>query len=193
MNFWIDKEFLTWKSIVNDSIPQLIDQRRRPYEHWHHANNLLQKHCTEFNLIDVLTTLWRSVNLRLKQLNDIYRFKKIPVTNKPSGLLELMEYFGIIRPLMLKKLKYIRNAIEHEDKNIPDIDNCIELSEFVWYFLRSTDPLAMKSIGTFSLNRGKYFKEREFPFDCLPINDLTFGIGIDTKRNCTNWPRQSLK
>ena len=181
MHYWIDNEILTWNSIVDDSRPQFINDRHRPYKHWKHANNLLQQHCTEFTLIDILTTLWRSVSLRLKHLNDIYRFKKIPIATKPSGLLEIMEYFEIIRPLMLNKLKDIRNVIEHEDKNIPDIDICRELSEFVWYFLRSTDPLAMKSVGLFTLNRGKFSKEIENQFKDMPINDLTFLI--DIKRN----------
>ncbi|MFF0177018.1 hypothetical protein [Micromonospora profundi] len=34
-----------------------------------------------------------------------------------------------------------RNTLEHEDAAPPDDDACLALSEFVWYFLRSTDPL----------------------------------------------------
>ena len=46
-----------------------------------------------------ITTLKRSVDNRLKLLNEIYKFRNIPINDKPSDILEIMGYLGIIRPL----------------------------------------------------------------------------------------------
>jgi hypothetical protein len=56
--------------------------------------------------------------------------------------LELLEYFGIIRPFMLKQLIDIRNLVEHEDSSPPPIGECLTFADLIWYFLRSTDGLA---------------------------------------------------
>ena len=44
---------------------------------------------------------------------------------------------------MLTKLIDIRNAVEHENVSPPPHERCLELLDFVWYFLRSTDRLVL--------------------------------------------------
>ena len=43
--------------------------------------------------------------------------------------------------MMLRRLMDIRNAVEHKDSKAPSINRCLELLEFTWYFLKSTDSL----------------------------------------------------
>ena len=59
----------------------------------------------------------------------------------------------LIKPVMLGKLIQIRNAVEHQFSDPPTQDSCIELAEFVWYFLRSTDSIAQRVSG------GPYLQE----------------------------------
>ncbi|MEQ8487051.1 MAG: hypothetical protein RIB46_22025 [Pseudomonadales bacterium] len=65
--------------------------------------------------------------------------KSVPIKDKPKGSLELLEFFGLIRPIMASNLIETRNAIEHEDEPPPGPERLREMAEFTWYFLRSTD------------------------------------------------------
>ena len=62
-----------------------------------------------------------------------------------------MAHFGFIRPLMLSKILEVRNLIEHHDQPPPKYERCLELLEFTWYFLRSTDNICRSIIENFSL------------------------------------------
>jgi hypothetical protein len=123
----------------------------RAYQIWEHADHILQQCCSEFHLIDVITTLKRAVNQRLTLLDKLYKFKRIPIREKPSDLLKILRYVDIIRPIMVEKLIDIRNAVEHQDAPPPDREACKIFSEFVWYFLRSTDKLVREMALTFNL------------------------------------------
>jgi len=90
----------------------------------------------------VVTVLKRAVEFRIKHLNDRYRFKRIPIGAKPADIIAQLEFFGLIRPIMVQKLMQIRNLIEHMDAPPPPQAECAELVEFVWYFLKSTDRIA---------------------------------------------------
>lgn len=71
----------------------------------------------------------------------MYNLKKITFPNKPGGYLELLESYGIVRPLIMRNLLDIRNDIEHHDVNPPEPTRCKELVDVVWYFLKSTDAI----------------------------------------------------
>jgi hypothetical protein len=123
----------------------------RAYEIWEHADLILQQTCNKFHLIDAITSLKRAVNHRLRLLDKLYKFKRIPIKEKPSELLQILHYMDIVRPIMVEKLIQIRNAVEHEDASPPDYEACKVFSEFVWYFLRSTDNLVREIVLTFNL------------------------------------------
>jgi len=80
---------------------------------------------------------------RAQALESIYNLRALPLEGKPKRDFELLQYLGIVRPVMLKRLVDIRNLVEHEDADSPNIDDCRMLAEFVWYFLRSTDSIVM--------------------------------------------------
>lgn len=117
---------------------------RRAHEIWLHAKELMDISQDASYRVDVITTIKRAVNQRLSELNGIYKFEKMPVHAKSNRLLDHLEFFGIIRPSLLRRLIDIRNAIEHEDESPPDWNRCLEFLDFVWYFLRMTDSLSQK-------------------------------------------------
>lgn len=149
---WIDPAFLKWTWL--ESISSFVDASlsQRAYAHWEHAEGLVQVASTEFQRIDVVTTLKRAVDHRVRLLHDVYTLRDVPLANLPKNSLERLQFFGIVRPLMLGKLVALRNAIEHEDASPPDLAECKELVEFVWYFLRSTDRLATVRTESFELH-----------------------------------------
>jgi hypothetical protein len=138
----LSPDLLTWLPYSNGGHVYERSEWARPYEHLHHADQLVGSNGTEFHRIDAITTLKRAVDLRLRWLNTLYGFKSIPLQTKLSGMLEICQRFGILRPLMVDKLQNIRNRVEHQDSPPPSRGECAEFVEFVWYFLRSTDALA---------------------------------------------------
>jgi len=135
----LSPEILSWAPYSSGG--RLFDpvDSLRPYQHWRHAEDLVRHGTTEFHRIDCVATLRRAVDSRLRRLNSLYEFKRIPVCSKPDGIIDICEKFGIFRPLMVQKLQRIRNRVEHQDVPPPGKAECAELVEFVWYFLKSTD------------------------------------------------------
>jgi hypothetical protein len=124
----------------------------RPYVLLEHAQAIITSGARSRELrADVLVNLRRAVDFRIKNLVDRYNFKRVPLEDKPRGSLELLEFFGIVQPLMAGQLIELRNAVEHEDHEPPDVSKLKELSEFTWYFLRSTD-LRIKPTGSLSFD-----------------------------------------
>ncbi len=114
---------------------------KRAYEIWERASTLVAHAKNDFDLSDVVLTLKRSVNQRLKTIESSYHLKGKVFDGKPKHYLDLLACLGIIRPLLFHKLLKIRNAIEHEDTKPPSRKQCFELVDIVWYFLKSTDSL----------------------------------------------------
>lgn len=115
--------------------------RKRAYDLWNHANNLIQNATTDFQLEDGIIDLKRALNHRLKLIEQLYGFKKNISAYKNIPYLEILEKLSIIKPSLLKKLLIIRNNIEHNDFSAPEQERCLELSDVVWYFLKSTDQM----------------------------------------------------
>jgi hypothetical protein len=138
---WIDPSWLSWKQHIEATAHRPKDTAFRPYEVHQHASDRLEGNPSEFARVDAITTLRRAVGLRVKALKEIYQLRQLPTGAKPKYDLELLEYFGVIRPFMLKRLIDIRNMVEHQDSSPPPTDECLMFADLVWYFLRSTDGL----------------------------------------------------
>ena len=151
LEIWLTSDIFSWVTSILTSNISRGREWYRAYEIWEHADVTLQKACNEFNLIDAITTLKRAIDHRLRLLNKLYKFKKIPIQEKPSDLINILHYLDIVRPIMVEKLIQIRNAVEHEDAPPPNCNTCKVFSEFVWYFLRCTDNLVREIILDFSL------------------------------------------
>lgn len=139
---WLSNQVFSWISGEYEaSIVLELRHLKRAYELWNHANKSLNTSDEELFRVDALSTLKRCLNHRLKLIESIYELKKIAEKNSPKDYLGYLERFGIVRSSMLKSLLLIRNNIEHEDKEPPSYERCIELLDSVWYFLRSTDEI----------------------------------------------------
>jgi hypothetical protein len=160
-------ERLTISSIQSDS---------RPYVLLEHGQAIITSGAGSRELrADVLVNLKRAVDLRVKNLVDRYNFKRVPLEDKPRGSLELLEFFGVIQPLMAGQLIELRNAVEHEDQEAPDVPKLKELSEFTWYFLRSTD-LRIRPTGSLSFD-SPYLKDE--PRDKVTAPPYRIVVDID--------------
>jgi hypothetical protein len=135
---WLSPEILKWQITLGTHEERDRRSGARSYEIWSHAEDLLNQHSKD-SRISGISTLWRAISHRLRLIERIYSLKKIPIRNKPTDYLHLLEFLGLVRPLMLQRLKDVRNAVEHEDEFPPDCESFQVLLEFTWYFLRSTD------------------------------------------------------
>lgn len=140
---WLSSEFLNWDVYVQGYLNNSDADWERAYTMWTHAEQVLAQYSDEFHLIDAITTLKRATSHRLQLLKNTYNFDMIPVAGKPKRTIGQLAFWGIIRPTMLVRLIDIRNAVEHEDATPPPRERCLELLDFVWYFLRSTDRLTI--------------------------------------------------
>jgi hypothetical protein len=75
---------------------------------------------------------------------------------------------------MAGQLIELRNAVEHEDQEPPAVPKLKELSEFTWYFLRSTD-LRIRPTG--SLLFDPYLKDE--PRDKVTAPPYRIVVDID--------------
>jgi hypothetical protein len=71
---------------------------------------------------------------------------------------------------LLTKLLEIRNAIEHEDKKPPKRNECLELVDIVWYFLKSTDNMVCT-------------EKSEFEVDSIIQGKYGYNLGVDWKKD----------
>jgi hypothetical protein len=171
---WLTPKILEWETSYATEREFRDESWRRAYSLVSHAEHLLEQSRSELFRIDAITTLKRAVDHRLRLLDEIYEFRKIPIGNKPSGNLDLLDYLGIVRPKMVQKLIEIRNLIEHENTDPPGEEACFDFVEFTWYFLRSTDLLVRRSIQTVHLR---------IPEDESEPKYYTVGITFDPKGN----------
>lgn len=161
---WLAPECLSWNASLESAREAGGTDRHRAYEHLAHAEKLLAMASTdEMHLIDVVTTLKRCVNHRLQDLNAFYDFSSAPLRNRPKRLLDQLAAFDLIRPFLLQHLIDIRNAVEHEDESPPSHERCAELTDVVWYFLRSTDSVASRKTTTFILECPQH-EDKQRPF-----------------------------
>lgn len=113
----------------------------RAHEIWRHSKERLEGDPSELDRIDAISSLRRAVNHRLKALTTSYGLDSLPSLRPKKQTLEKFQDYGLIRPALIKDLLAIRNLIEHEDAEPPDLDRCRYFIDIVWYFLKSTDSL----------------------------------------------------
>ena len=59
----------------------------------------------------------------------------------------------LLRPTLLRELRLLRNAVEHQDAVPPDTKTCQVLADFAWFFLKATDRYIQERVETFSFYR----------------------------------------
>jgi hypothetical protein len=142
---WMSRDVLGWERRVESEDVYDVSDSKRAYQHLAHAQRLLRMSDREpLHRVEVITTLKRCVNTRLKHLDRLYSFSKAPVKGNPRHLIERLSVLGLVRPLLIRDLIAIRNAVEHQDAPPSSQNRCAEFIDVVWYFLRSTDPLTAR-------------------------------------------------
>ncbi len=171
---WISKEILEWD--ISPISGSYIDYNScvRSYEIWEHSQKLIMHPGSNFDLADGIANLKRSIDQRLRLIEKIYNLKSINFQNRPKGYLELLECYGVIRPLVLKNLLIIRNNIEHHDAMPPTEDRCKELVDIVWYFLKSTDQIVQITKDDIEFTLFSNGKETHYGFT-LTLNRSDYG------------------
>ncbi len=186
---FISKEIFDWGLRSEDS--SIYYGWEKPYEYWNHAEELLINVKNQYTLIDSISSLKRAVDFRVKDLNSRYNLKTANPKLKKKNNFERLANFGIIKPIMLEKLLAIRNGIEHKFENPPTVKICQELSEFVWYFLRSTDSYCSEIVKEFIFERDLY-DESYWPSGNVNLKNWEFKlrgwieeslISIEPKKN----------
>lgn len=102
-----------------------------------HAYNILSD--DEFALSDVISNLRKAINYRIKDLFKNLGIDFLDLKLGKSKKIEKLEALDIAKPLLVNKLLKIRNDIEYVGANPPNMQECEELIDFVWYFYKSTD------------------------------------------------------
>ncbi|MGZ0067541.1 hypothetical protein [Microbacterium arborescens] len=129
----------------------------RAYKLWNFAADVNIRSIDDVGRGTVVQKLWNAVEQRIRALHEIYRLSAVRARlrlPKTTSSLDTLHHLGVIRPLILKKLKDVRNRVEHQDRGAPDEDECNNLVDSVWYFLRSTDYLAVQRLTTFTAYSG---------------------------------------
>jgi hypothetical protein len=114
---------------------------QRAYDIWRHADGLCTDVANESVRVDIVTNLKRCIAQRISLLKETYSLKNLARTAQWRNVedLDILANLGLVRPLLLRKLHAIRNAVEHEDASPPNAGECRDFVELVWYFLKSTD------------------------------------------------------
>ena len=161
----------------NSSGPSDEDARKivwRAHEIWRHAASQVSADSDEFKLSDAISNLKRAVNHRLQALNQAYSFDALPFANRKQTL-EKLQFYGIIRPTIVKELFEVRNLIEHQDGRPPGIEHCKRYVDFVWYFLKSTDSLLLMKVIDVIFWKDE---EHDVSLDCRPEFDGSWNITV---------------
>lgn len=145
---WLSPTVFTWAPFVDASTEFKQEPWKRSHALFLHAEQILNNATTDDERADAIVALRRAINSRVRLLDQRYSFRRLPIKDKPSDVLGLLAFVGLVRPRMLRKLIDIRDAIEHEDIVPPDAEACSVLLEFTWYFLKSTDFITQRVIDT---------------------------------------------
>ncbi|WP_424644790.1 hypothetical protein [Embleya sp. AB8] len=116
---------------------ELIARSDKSFEH---AEYRLDNHQNEYDRIDAVLALKRAMDTRLGHLDSIYGFAQHP-TAKSHGWLALLESWGFIKQRTLRRLRRLRNSVEHDGAPPPTVDECDDYREVMWWFLKGTSGL----------------------------------------------------
>jgi len=160
MKLWLSPEFFDWnRNPLNPKTSQ-DGGFLKPYELLKHANKRLNEVDDKENpneenstLGEVVYHLRRAIEHREKQLSEKFNlselpFEEFPPSKKNPRTEEKLIKLDVIKPILRRRLNRLRNIITHEQKDpySKDKSEIIELSEFTWYFIRSTDSFLAREV-----------------------------------------------
>ena len=158
---WVSSSFLRWDVSASGWSPVSTSAAKQPYVILSHSADLLKRHSGVLFRVDAVLAMKRALDVRLKRLNHIYSFDRLCGKDIPKHIIQKLEYYGVVRPLMLRKLMDVRNTLEHGHKRPPTAERCEEFHEFVWYFLRSTEGIASWPVDGFEFRHPVHWANYE--------------------------------
>jgi uncharacterized protein YutE (UPF0331/DUF86 family) len=167
---WLTPDILNW-DWVNSGVSILNEEeRKKEYSIWEHAGELISSNHSKHFRVDSIISMKRCVQHRIDLLNSTYKFSRIPGNKRSDSVIDLLDKYGIIKPVMIRKIAELRNAIEHKYDDPPEVERCKELLDFTWYFLKSTDSLIRIKKDGFEIyypDDEKYWLGLEFENDSI--------------------------
>jgi len=138
---YVNNEILTWYCDEEGGSGFPAEYNYRGHEIWRHARDRLDAGCSDLDRIDCIGALKRAVNHRIKSIVQAYHFDLLPSVHGQKKTLEKLQEYGLVRPSIITALFEVRNSIEHADTDPPNLQQCVNYVDLVWYFLKSTDEL----------------------------------------------------
>lgn len=106
-DIYVDPEVFEWPCFSQSGTYKDKASIRRSYELLEHAERLIVGDVSELKTADAITNLKRAINVRLKLLEEYYRFSDSFAAMKISAL-ERLEHVGLARHTMIKQLFELR-------------------------------------------------------------------------------------
>lgn len=151
----------------------------RSYEIWDYADALVRTPRGPEDYASAIINFKRAIEFRDQILDSIYNFESIPgavvikreLKNKHDAKHDIMSALGLMRPTMKESLRKLRNGLIHDAScAVPDTEVCQRLSDFTWYYLRSTDFIAAQPVEKI------IFSQEQPPYNCYPVVHLELYI-----------------
>jgi hypothetical protein len=121
--------------------------------------------------------LHRAVEQRDTLLNELYNFQDIPHFGK-AKYYAVMEELGLIRPSLKGQLRNLRNNIAHQFDDVPvDRQQCQDVNDVAWYYLKSTDRIAQQHVTEAGINNSGQ-DDAHFTRFTLRFTLRPFGINV---------------
>lgn len=141
MKIWLDDCVLNW--YINGTVGSPSEENiQECYDYFNYAESLIDDFDDKFHIQDCIKNLKYVVDKRIKQLERIYDFRSY---FPRKHILETYKQLGIVKGFVITKLFIIRNNIEHNELEYSDKEQCHDLLDTVWYFLKSTDDLVYEA------------------------------------------------
>ncbi len=170
---WISRQVFDWIPFVEErDALENGTELNRSYEVWNYADTFIHNSRGQEDNATAIIHFKRAIEFRDEILDSIYDFLAVPgsglirrrVKDKREAKHEIMSALGLMRPAMKEFIRKLRNGLIHDAScSAPNVDVCKTLSDFTWYYLRSTDFVAAQPVIDI------IFSQEAPPYDYYPL------------------------
>ena len=172
MNYFISQEIFNWHNMSSTQCYN-GENIKECYDYLNHAESLIVDFKDKFHIQDAIRNLKVVVDKRIKQIERVYDFKSyFPKQHILEIYKELGIVKGFVKGFVIRKLFTIRNDIEHNELDYSDAEQCHDLVDTIWYFLKSTDEIVYTANTGIELSKDGNIENEE----------IWIGIDIDSSK-----------